>query len=186
MVTGPQSMEELDRLDISPNLVKAYLSDLTKTCLMICAISAGIYLGIYLAGEEVLTDMLARIGVPFVWLTWAAMVALGVLFVLTIFKTLQLTSYELLFEGKTLKYSYGNFVKVTKEADMTTTISVNYKEYSPFKLGELIVTFTDAGQPALRVQYVDDAKYQCDMVNKLINLRRAQQVQKIEETGVVG
>ncbi|MFH1668524.1 MAG: hypothetical protein ABIA62_01205, partial [Candidatus Woesearchaeota archaeon] len=185
MGAGQQRLEDMKRLDISPDLIKAYLINLAKTCLLIGALAGSMYLVKYIAGENPLASILDDIGVPFIWVTRAAMAAIGLMLVLTIFNTLTLTSYELVFEGDRLKYSYGNFIKVTKETDIVNTIRVNYNEYSPLKLGEIIVGFTDTDQPNLRVQYVDDVKYQCDLVNKLINLKRAQQVQKIEETGVV-
>jgi len=178
-------LRSIKKLDISPNLVKAYLINLTKTSLLVGALAGSFYLVQFLAGENPLTSILDEVGVPMIWVTRAALVAVGILLVLTIFDTLTLTSYELVFEGDSLKYSYGNFVKVTKETDIANTIRVNYKEYDPFKLGEIIVGFTDTEQPTLRVEYVDNVKYKCELVNKLISLKRAEQVQEIEEKGVL-
>lgn len=181
---GKQDISDLQRLVVSPNLMKAYLLNLLKAVIFIAGTIGAFYFIILIAGENPFIEIFETIGIPFLWVKWALTGFFALFFILIIFNTLSLTSYELIFEGDTLTYSYGSFFKVTKSTEIANTIRVNYKEYKPMKIGDIIVGFTDTDKKDIVVQYVDKVKEQCDIINKIIHFKQAQEAQEMLENGV--
>ncbi|MBU2560853.1 MAG: PH domain-containing protein [Nanoarchaeota archaeon] len=170
-----QDTQDIERLDISPSLIEAYLINIGKAILLIAALIGAFYFVQYLVGENPFISIFETLGLPWVWVTRIVVACIAVYLVLIIFSTLSLTSYELIFEGDTLTYSYGSFFKVTKSTPIANIVRVNFKEYNPLKLGDIVVEFTGTEVKELKVQYVSDAKRKCEWINKLISLKRSEQ-----------
>lgn len=178
-------LEQIQRLEISSSLVKAYMINMGKAFFFVVAMAASIYLIQYYAGADMFKDAFDTIGLPIVWLTRAVVAFIGIFFLITIFSVVSLTSYSLIFEGDNLTYTFGSFFKVTKSTPIANIVRVNYVEYYPWKLGDIIVELTGTEEKSLKVQYVSNSKFQCELVNKLINLKKADLVNEISARGVV-
>jgi len=180
-----ENLEEIQRLEISSDLVKAYLINMTKSLIFIAALVGVFYFVIYILGENPFVDAFNTLGIPLVWGKWAFIAFAALFLVSALLNTLSLTSYGLVFEADNLKYSYGGFFKATKSTPIANIIRVNFKEYKPLQLGDIVVDFTGTEEKTLRVQYVSNAKHQCELINKLMNLKKSEQVEEISEKGVL-
>ena len=178
-------LEQIHRLEISSSLVKAYLINMGKAFFFVAAMAGSIYLFQYYAGADMFKDAFDTIGIPIVWLSRAVIAFIGIFFLITLFSVLSLTSFSLVFEGDNLTYSFGSFFKVTKSTPISNIIRVNYIEYYPWKMGDIVVEMTGTEEKNLQIQYVTNAKFQCELVNKLINLKKADLVNEITARGVV-
>jgi hypothetical protein len=115
-----------------------------------------------------------------VWLTRAAYVLIALFFLGAIFSTLSLTSYEVIFDGDTLNYSYGSFLKVSRSTPISNIMRVNFKEYSPLNIGELTLELTGTEDKSLKVQFVGDVKYTCEKINGLVNSKKSATLQQVD------
>jgi hypothetical protein len=167
-----QKTEEMEKLDIYPNLMAAYAINLGKALVFVAALVGAFYFVEYIVGTNPFIDILDTLGIPLVWANRAIIVAIGIYFALTFFDTLSLTSYELIFEGDTLSYSYGSFIKVMKSTKMSNMIRANFNEYKPLKLGEMTVELTGTEEKVLKVRFVGSVREKCGLVNKLIELKK--------------
>ncbi len=175
----------MKRLEVSSSLVKAYLINMGKSFAFIGSLMGSFYLTKYFLGSNPFEDVFSTIGIPMDWVVYAILGFFALLLVITIFNTIALTSYSLVFEGDALTYSYGSFFKITKSTEIVNIIRVNFVEYRPFRVGDVVVEFTDTEERTLKVQYVSDAKEQCDLISKLITLKKSQKTQEVLEKGVV-
>ncbi|MFC1741052.1 hypothetical protein ACFL3V_00765 [Nanoarchaeota archaeon] len=175
---------DLERLDISSNLVAAYLINLAKACLLIAAMIGAFYLVQYILGENPFIDLFKTVDIPIVWAMRAVYGLIAAYLLVVIFSTLSLTSYELVFEGDTLKYSYGSIFKVENETKSANIIRTNYKEYSPFKLGEIEIEMTGTEKDKVVVKYVSEAKEQCGLINQLMTLKKSEEMDEVKGKGV--
>ena len=180
-----QNLEDMKRLDVSSNLIVAYLINMGKALLLIAGLVGVFYLVQYLMGVNPFVDILDTVGIPLVWATRTAIACMGIFLFLIFLDTLSLTSYELVFEEDSLSYSYGSLFKRTKTTPTASIVRVNFKEYSPFKLGDILVEFTDTEERDLKIRYVSEAKQQCDLINKLMNFKKSQQTEEIITQGVI-
>jgi hypothetical protein len=176
-----QDLAEIEKIDISPSLMVAYLINIGKA-LIFMAVLAGAYSFVnYFAGTNLFLDTLNDIGIPLVWATRAAIIFFGAFLALAFFLTLSLTSYEFIFEGDTLTYSYGSFFKTTRSTPIANIIRVNFHKYLLSGLGDIELELTGTEEKLIKVQYVRNAQNQCDLINKLINLKKSDVVQNIDK-----
>lgn len=168
------------KIFVSPSLVSAYLINIGKAVFFIAAIIGAFYLVQYLVGVNPFLDIVEFIGIPMVWLERAAYALIAIFFISAFFSTLSLTSYELIFDGNTLNYSYGSFIKVSRSTQVSNIIRVNFKEYSPLTIGDLNLELTGTEDKALKLQFVSDVKTQAEMINSLINKEKSKTLQKVD------
>jgi hypothetical protein len=178
-------LEEIERLEVSSSLMTAYLINMGKAIIFVAGLIGAFYLVLYITDTNPFIGMFETIGIPIVWATRVAIACIGIFLALAFFDTLALTSYRLVFEEDALSYSYGGFFKTTKSTPIANIVRVNFKEYKPLKLGDIIVEFTGTEEQILKVKYVSHAKEQCELVNKLISLKKSQKTEEIIEKGGV-
>ncbi|MBN1544762.1 PH domain-containing protein [Candidatus Woesearchaeota archaeon] len=176
-----QDAQETERLDISPSLVQAYLLNVGKAILLVAALIGAFYFVQYIVGENPFISIFETLGLPLVWVMRIVVACIAAYLVLIIFSTLSLTSYELVFEGDSLTYSYGSFFKVTKSTPVANIVRVNFKEYHPLKIGDIVVGFTGTEEKTLTVQFVSDARQRCELINKIIMIR----MERLEQVGEI-
>jgi hypothetical protein len=63
-------------------------------------------------------------------------------------------------------------------------VRVNFKPYSPARLGDIIVELTGTEEKTLTVPYVSKAEARCGLINKLISLKKSEQAEEINNGGV--
>lgn len=168
-------LDDIEKIEIAPDLIKAYIINMGKAIIFVAAIAGAVYLVQYLAGTNPFVDIFNTLGIPMVWVTRAIIAIIAIFFIITFFSTLSLTSYSLVFEADTLKYSYGSFFKVTRSTPISSVIQVNFKEYSPAKLGDIILELSGTEEKTLKVEYVPDAGYQAGLINRLIRFKTSEQ-----------
>jgi len=176
---------EIKRIVITSSLVKAYLLNMGKAFLLIGALGGVVYALPFIVGANPFVEVFETIGIPVIWLTRSTIALIAAFLVTIFFTTLGMSSYKLVFEGDTLTYSYGSFIKVTKSTSISNIIGVNFYEYSPLKVGDLMIEFTDTREGILTIPYINKAKYQCDLINKLMTFKRIEREDEIREKGVV-
>ena len=177
-------MEDIEKLEIRSDLVKAYLINMTKSIIFVAALIGVFYFVIYILGENPFVDAFRTMNIPLVYGKYAFICFAAIFFMSALFNTLSLTSFGLIFEGDTLVFSYGSLFRVTKSTPISNIIRVNYRKYMLGKMGDLFVEFTGTQENRLRVQYVSDVEHKCDLVNKLISLKKSEQEEEIREKGV--
>jgi hypothetical protein len=175
----------MDRLTISSGLVQAYAINLGKIFIFLAALAAAYFAVLHFMGTDPFTQVFEDAGLPIIWVSRGIIAGIAILLVLAIFDTLSLTSYSLVFQGDTLSYSYGSFIKVTKSTPISNIIRVNFREYAPLKIGDLIVELTGTEEKNIKVQYVTDVKSNCELVNKLVKLKESEEDEEIREKGVL-
>lgn len=173
-MTGHPPLEDIEKLEIRPDLVKAYILNMGKAVLLVAALAGAVYLVQYLAGTDPFADIFSTLGIPVVWAGRAVIAIIAVFFILTFFGTLSLTSYSLVFEGDKLKYSYGSFFKVTRSTPISSVVRVNFREYGPLSLGDLYLELSGTQDSTLKVQYVSDVGYHAGLIHKLIGLKMSE------------
>jgi hypothetical protein len=178
-------LKAIERIEISPSVISAYLLELSKAFLIIASVVGAYFLVIFLAGEDPFVGILETLGIPAMWAIRAFIALSCLLIVAVFFNALSLTSYSLFFEGDSITYSYGSFFKVTDTTKIANITSVNFKPHSPLKLGDIIVELSGTEVKSVTVQYVSNAKQQSELINKLIIFKKSQQVEEINENGVV-
>ena len=177
----PQPIAPLpEKIFISPSIVSAYLLNIGKAVFFIAALVGAFYLVQYLVGSNPFLDVIDFIGVPMVWLQRAAYALIALFFISAFFSTLSLTSYELIFDGNTLNYSYGSFIKVSRSTQVSNIIRVNFKEYSPLSLGEMTLELSGTEDKSLKLQFVGKVKDKTARINSLINQNKSSTLQKVD------
>jgi len=179
------NLSQMEKLDVSPNLIYAYLMNMSKSIILVAAVIGVFYFLEYVAGSNPFLTVFEILTIPIEWVMRGVIVCIAVYFALTFFDTLSLTSYELIFEGDLLSYSYGNFLKKTESTKIANITNVNFKEYAPFKIGEINVELTGTEEKDIKVRYVKSAKGKADLINKLVALKKAELAEEIRERGVV-
>ena len=170
-----EPLEDVEKLEILPSLIKAYIINMGKTLLLVAALAGAVYLVQYIVGTNPFEEMFSALGIPMVWVMRSIMAIIAILLILTFFSTLSLTSYSLLFEAGSLKYSYGSFFKVTRSTPISNVIRVNFKEYFPFRIGDIVLELSGTEDRTLRIRYVSDVRHKAELINRLISLRNGVQ-----------
>jgi hypothetical protein len=88
------------------------------------------------------------------------------------FNTLSLSSYGAVFENGNLIYSYGHFFKITKNTPLTNVVSVNFKEYKPFKIGTLSIDLSGTDNKSMTIPYVSKVAEKCAAINGIVKLEK--------------
>lgn len=176
--------EQLDKLVVSSSLVKAYLINMSKSLILL-----GILVGAYFGIERILGFNPVLYGLDLIHVSpdLALKVVIGLVagyLTLIIFDASKLASSELVFEGDFLTYSYGALIKTTKTIHITNIIRVNFKEYSLLKVGDLIIELTGTDDKTLIIQYVSHVERNCGIINELINFKKYQQMEAINEESI--
>ncbi len=171
---------QAEKIFISPNLVAAYIINIGKAVLFIAAVIGAFYFVQYLVGSNPFVEIIEFIGIPMVWLERAAYALIALFFLSAFFSTLSLTSYELIFDGNNLNYSYGSFIKVSRSTQVSNIIRVNFKEYSPLSLGELTLELSGTEDKSLKLQFVGKVKENADLINNLINQNKSATLQRVD------
>jgi predicted PurR-regulated permease PerM len=172
---------DIDRLVVSSALVKAYVINMGKSILFVAALAGIYFTALYFLGFNPVLDALEKIGVSAAWAIRGVIAIIAAYFIIIIFSVSSLASFELVFEGDNLTYSYGSFFKTTKTTSITNIIRVNYKLYSPMKIGDLVLELTGTDDKTLVVQYISRAKENCEIINKLISFKRSQELDSIRD-----
>ena len=180
-----QDLRSMDRLDVSSDMLKAYLINMGKAIFFIVFIFALFYLLKYFAVINPFIDMFNEFGIPLAQVLYAIYGAIVIFILISMMDVHALTSNSLVFEGDNLTYSYGSIFKMTKSTPIANITKVNYNEYTPFKLGDVVVEFTGTEEASIKVQYVSNVKYKCELMNKLMNLKKAELAEEVREKGVV-
>ncbi|MBW2965298.1 hypothetical protein KY363_07615, partial [Candidatus Woesearchaeota archaeon] len=162
-VSGTENLQDIQRIVVRSNLVAAYMINMLKALLLVGGLIGAYFLVLRILGENPFEGVLDIVGIPFAWVTQGIMFVLGIVFVAIIFNTLSLTSFELVFEGDSVKYSYGSFFKISRSTDMTNVVRVNFQEYSMSRLGNLEVELTGSQDRKVIVQYVGKVSEKADM-----------------------
>jgi hypothetical protein len=178
-------LRSVERLEIYSDLIKAYFINMGKAVIFIVFLFALFFALEYFSGTNPFLDMFDTLGIPLLWVTRAIMISIGFFLVISLLNTTALTSNGLVFQGDTLTYSYGSFFKVTKSTPISNITRVNYKKYGPLKLGDIMVEITGTEEALIKVQYVSDVKYKCELINKLANLKKAENSEEVREKGVL-
>ncbi len=176
----PEGASQEERIVVSPSLISAYLLNMGKAVFFIAALVGAFYLVQHLAGSNPFAEAFGFFGIPLLWGFRAFVVLSGLMLVLAFFSTLSLTSYELVFDGNNLAYSYGSFFKITRSTPVTNIIRVNFREYSPSSLGDITVELTGTEEKEIKVQFVSKAKEKCERINSLINQKKSAAVQQVD------
>jgi hypothetical protein len=179
------TLGNIETIRVSPSLINAYLIELSKALLIIGSVVGAYFLVRYLAGEDPFVGILDTLGIPVVWAIRALIALACLLLVAVFFSTLSLTSYSLFFEGDSLTYSYGSFFKATNTTKIANITSVNFKPHSVLKLGDVVVELSGTEVKSVTVQYVAKAKDVSELINKLVIFKKSQQVEEINQKGVV-
>ena len=180
-----QSTTELDRIVISSALIKAYVINMGKSILFVAALAGIYFTALHFLGFNPVLDALEKVGVSAAWALKGTIAIIAAYFVIIIFSVSNLASFELIFEGDTLSYSYGALFKTTKTTRISNIIRVNYKRYSPMKIGDIVIELTGTDDKNLVVQYISRAKENCEIINKLVNFKKSQEMDALKN-GVVG
>ncbi len=178
------AQEELPQhIAVKSNLVAAYMLNMFKAILLIGGLIGAYFLILNLLGEDPINGVLDIIDIPFIWVTQGVAGIMALVFIGIIFNTLSLTSYQIIFDGNNVTYSYGNFFKVTRSADITNVLRVNFREYSPSRLGDISIELTGTGDRTIKVQYVGHAARQADIINNIISARKSSSLSRIDSRG---
>jgi len=178
-------LRNVEKMEIFSDLMKAYLINMGKAVIFIAFIFGLFFALEYFSGTNPFLDMFDTLGVPMLWVTRAIIISIGFFLILSFFNTTALTSNGLVFQGDTLTYSYGSFFKVTKSTPISNITKVNYRKYAPLKLGDIMVEITGTEETLIKVQYVSDVKNKCELINKLANLKKAENSEEVREKGVL-
>ncbi|MBW2967471.1 hypothetical protein KY362_03215 [Candidatus Woesearchaeota archaeon] len=174
---------ETEHLVVSPSLVKSYLVNTLKDVFLLGSLFAALYFVDMFVGREFFEDAFQTLGVPFVWTMYILIGLVVIVFGATFFSTLSLTSYELIFTGDKVKFSYGSFLKVTKETKIANIVRVNYKGYGYLGLGDILVELSGTEEKNMKVRYVSSAKDVCEQVNDLVRMKKGEQAADVVGTG---
>lgn len=177
---NPQDMQ---RLVVRSNLVAAYMINMFKALLLVGGLIGAYFLVLHVLGENPFGGVLDIVNVPLVWVTRGIMFVLGIVFVAIIFNTLSLTSYELVFEGDSVRYSYGSVFKISRSTDITNIFRVNYQQYSMSRLGDIVVELTGTTDKKITVQYVGNVAGKAEIINKLVRFKKSEGLSAVPRGG---
>jgi hypothetical protein len=170
-----------DKLVVSSNLLKAYLVHTLGDLAVIGTIYGAYYLVSKYGGLDLFSDMFDLVGIPMSWAFYAFIIFAALLFVVTFFKVMNLTSYSVIFEGDTMSFSYGSILKVSKTVPITNLARVNFDLYSISKTGDLTVSFSGTNERELKLSYIDDVAKTSEIILKILVAKRsATGIQSIE------
>ncbi|HII71277.1 TPA: PH domain-containing protein [Candidatus Woesearchaeota archaeon] len=172
-----QSSQTSESVRISPDLMNAYAANLFKTFFLFGVVIGGYFIAKNFVGLEAITGMIDELGLPSISLDLITKVLAGlaglILFVV-ILKTSSLATLSFVFKGNDLTYSYGGFFKVTKTVSVTDILEVDYKVYSPFKSGDIILRISGTDKKDMTIPFVADAGRRYDEVKRLIWEKKSQ------------
>jgi len=171
---------QLEKLEVFPSLIKAYMSNMGKSIFFIAALVGSYYFVQHMLEANPIIDAFETLGIPVAWGLRAFIACSAIFLILAFFSTLSLTSYRLIFEGNQVTYSYGSFFKITRTTLISNIMRVNYKECSPFKTGEITLELTGTEDKTVTLQFISKAAETCSTINELVKAKKSATLNQID------
>ncbi|MFC1722666.1 hypothetical protein ACFL0V_00855 [Nanoarchaeota archaeon] len=172
----------MQELDVTPDLIRAYGSNLFKIIMVYGSVVVSYFLTIYTMGENPFIQILNQFNIPFELLIKVLAGFAAFILITVIFQTTSLTTKHLIFKGKNLTYSYGGFFKISKDTDISNVVAVHYHKYGLFDIGDIELEFSGTEEKSIFVPFVNKVEETCDSINQRIKHRHSHSKQESEES----